>query len=74
MPIRSPAEPTGSRYEVDRGNGTGVRTLTAGDSMGFTVCHTAVRADLSLDVVLGNGTDFHDGAGPSAAGGRGQVT
>ncbi|MHC3453101.1 cupin domain-containing protein [Streptomyces prasinus] len=71
MPIRSLAEQTGSRYEVGRGNGTGVRTLTAVDSMGFTVCHTVVRAGLSLDVVLGTGgggPGLRLGAGPRGRG------
>ncbi|MTE17663.1 L-ectoine synthase [Streptomyces sp. TRM43335] len=47
MPIRSLDEPTDSRYEADRGNGTGVRLLTAVDGMGFTVCHPVVRAGTS---------------------------
>ncbi|MCG3039928.1 ectoine synthase [Streptomyces sp. S1A] len=47
MLIRSLDELTGSRYEVDWGNGTSVRLLTAVDGMGFTVCHTVVRAGTS---------------------------
>ncbi|GAB2596147.1 ectoine synthase [Streptomyces capparidis] len=47
MLIRSLADLTGSPYEVDWGNGTSLRLLTAVDNMGFTVCHTVVRAGTS---------------------------
>jgi L-ectoine synthase len=42
--IRSLADLAGTKYEVDWGNGTSLRLLTAADGMGFTVCHTVVRA------------------------------
>ncbi|MGK5627465.1 ectoine synthase [Streptomyces sp. URMC 123] len=44
MLIRSLAELAGSKYEVEWGNGISLRLLTAADNMGFTVCHTVVRA------------------------------
>lgn len=44
MLIRSLAGLAGSQYEVEWGNGTSLRLLTAVDNMGFTVCHTVVRA------------------------------
>lgn len=44
MLIRSLADLAGTKYEVDWGNGTSLRLLTAADGMGFTVCHTVVRA------------------------------
>ncbi|NYI03606.1 ectoine synthase [Allostreptomyces psammosilenae] len=47
MLIRSVAELSGTKYEVEWGNGTSWRLLTAGDNMGFTVCHTVVRAGTS---------------------------
>jgi L-ectoine synthase len=42
--IRTLADLADTKYEVDWGNGTSVRLLTAADGMGFTVCHTVVRA------------------------------
>jgi L-ectoine synthase len=42
--IRSLADLAGTKYEVDWGNGTSLRLLTAADGMGFTICHTVVRA------------------------------
>ena len=47
MLIRSLAEMAGSQRDLDWGNGTSVRLLTASDGMGFTVCHTVVRAGTS---------------------------
>lgn len=44
MLIRSLSELEGSPHDVDWGNGTSVRLLTAVDGMGFTVCYTVVRA------------------------------
>ena len=34
----------GTEHHVDWGNGTSHRLLTRADQMGFTVCHTVVRA------------------------------
>ncbi|TDQ53280.1 ectoine synthase [Actinorugispora endophytica] len=47
MLVRSLADVAGSKFDVDWGNGTSVRLLTAADAMGFTVCHTVVRAGTS---------------------------
>ncbi|MEV6962682.1 ectoine synthase [Streptomyces sp. NPDC051207] len=47
MLIRSLAQLAGTELDVDWGNGTSTRLLTAADGMGFTVCHTVVRAGTS---------------------------
>lgn len=44
MFVRSLSEVEGTDKFVDWGNGTSHRLLTAQDKMGFTVCHTIVRA------------------------------
>jgi L-ectoine synthase len=44
MFVRSIVEVENSAHFVDWGNGTSHRLLTTGDGMGFTVCHTVVRA------------------------------
>ncbi|MCB1333941.1 MAG: ectoine synthase [Roseivivax sp.] len=44
MYIRSCAEVEKTDHFVDWGNGTSHRLLTEADQMGFTVCHTVVRA------------------------------
>jgi L-ectoine synthase len=44
MYVRSVAEVTGTEREVDWGNGKSYRLLIARDGMGFTICHTIVRA------------------------------
>jgi L-ectoine synthase len=44
MFVRSIAELRGTEREVEWGNGLSYRLLVAADGMGFTVCHTIVRA------------------------------
>lgn len=44
MFVRSLAEVEATNKFVEWGNGTSHRLLTAQDGMGFTVCHTVVRA------------------------------
>lgn len=44
MFVRSLAEIEATKFFVDWGNGTSHRLLTETDQMGFTVCHTIVRA------------------------------
>jgi L-ectoine synthase len=44
MFVRSIAELRGTEREVQWGNGLSYRLLVAADGMGFTVCHTIVRA------------------------------
>jgi L-ectoine synthase len=45
MFIRSLKEIEGTDFHVDWGNGTSHRLLTRQDQMGFTICHTVVRAN-----------------------------
>ncbi|MBQ2262079.1 MAG: ectoine synthase [Loktanella sp.] len=44
MFVRNLEEVTNSEFFVDWGNGTSHRLLTEKDQMGFTICHTIVRA------------------------------
>ncbi|MDX1580518.1 MAG: ectoine synthase [Alphaproteobacteria bacterium] len=44
MFVRSCSDVEETDFFVDWGNGTSHRLLTAQDGMGFTVCHTVVRA------------------------------
>jgi len=44
MYVRSLREVTGTSREVDWGNGKSYRLLIESDKMGFTVCHTIVKA------------------------------
>lgn len=44
MFVRSLSEVEDTGFFVDWGNGTSHRLLTTKDNMGFTVCHTVVRA------------------------------
>lgn len=44
MFARSLSDVEKTDFFVDWGNGTSHRLLTTGDGMGFTVCHTVVRA------------------------------
>lgn len=44
MFVRNLSEVQAGEYFVDWGNGTSHRLLTTKDGMGFTVCHTVVRA------------------------------
>lgn len=44
MFVRSITELKGTEREVEWGNGLSYRLLVAADGMGFTVCHTIVRA------------------------------
>lgn len=44
MFVRSLKDVESTDHFVDWGNGTSHRLLTAKDGMGFTVCHTVVRA------------------------------
>lgn len=44
MFVRSLKDVEATERFVDWGNGTSHRLLTASDKMGFTVCHTVVRA------------------------------
>jgi L-ectoine synthase len=44
MYVRSVKDVIGSDRDIDWGNGKSYRLLIASDEMGFTVCHTIVRA------------------------------
>ncbi|GLS18670.1 L-ectoine synthase [Labrys miyagiensis] len=44
MFVRNLKSVEGSEFFVEWGNGTSHRLLTESDAMGFTVCHTVVRA------------------------------
>lgn len=44
MFVRSLSDVEKTNFFVDWGNGTSHRLLTKADGMGFTVCHTVVRA------------------------------
>ncbi|GLU50249.1 ectoine synthase [Nocardiopsis ansamitocini] len=44
MLVRSLADVAGTKFDVDWGNGTSLRLLTATDNTGFSVCYTVVRA------------------------------
>jgi L-ectoine synthase len=44
MFVRSIADVKGTEREVEWGNGLSYRLLIAADGLGFTVCHTTVRA------------------------------
>lgn len=44
MFVRSRSDVENTDHFVDWGNGTSHRLLTQADGMGFTVCHTVVRA------------------------------
>lgn len=44
MIVRSLSDVEETEHFIDYGNGTSHRLLTAADGMGFTVCHTIVRA------------------------------
>lgn len=44
MYVRSVEEVKGGERDVDWGNGKSYRLLIARDRMGFTICHTIVRA------------------------------
>ncbi|MEM5452683.1 MULTISPECIES: ectoine synthase [Paraburkholderia] len=45
MIVRSLNDAEATDHFVDWGNGTSHRLLTAKDGMGFSVCHTVVRAN-----------------------------
>ncbi|MCK1621757.1 ectoine synthase [Bradyrhizobium sp. 160] len=45
MIVRSVHDVETSDYFVDWGNGTSHRLMTAKDGMGFSICHTVVRAN-----------------------------
>jgi len=45
MFVRSLKDVEASEYFVEWGSGTSHRLLTEKDRMGFTVCHTVVRAN-----------------------------